>query len=137
MQQHCGERFAARKMLIELSCCSRSLLPASRGPILRSTVPLTSARSKTASSIEICLGDRLGNAIGSSKVLPDQFRRARLEQPSVLEILGLVAKSIEMARCEVGIDVRDHHIHARHRENLGDSATHVSGRMTRCAPSWD
>ena len=76
---------------------------------------------------EICFGDRLGNAIGSSEVLSHQFRRARLEQPSVLEVLGLLAKSIEMTRCEAGIGVHDHHIHARHREDLGDSATHVSG----------
>ena len=75
---------------------------------------------------EICFGDRLGNGIGSPEVLSHQFRRARLEQPSVLEIFGLLAKSIEMARCEEGIGVRDHHIHARHREDLGDSATHVS-----------
>ena len=64
--------------------------------------------------------------LGSSEVLSHQFRRARLEQPSVFEILGLLAKSIEVARCEEGIGVRDHHIHAGHREDLGDSATHVS-----------
>ena len=32
-----------------------------------------------------------------------------------------------MARSKRGIGVDDHHIHARHREDLGDSATHVSG----------
>ena len=76
---------------------------------------------------QIRFGDRLGHAIGGSEVLSHQFRRTRLEQPSVLEVLSLLAKSIEMTRSEGGIGVHDHHIHARHREDLGDSATHVSG----------
>ena len=76
---------------------------------------------------EIRFGYRLGHALGGTEVLSHQFRRARLEKPSVLEILGLPAKSIEMTRCEAGIGVRDHHIQAGHREDLGDSATHVSG----------
>ena len=60
-------------------------------------------------------------------MLSHQLRRTGLEQPSVLEVLSLLAKSLEVTRCEDWIGVHDHHINACHREYLGDSATHVSG----------
>jgi len=38
-----------------------------------------------------------------------------------------LTQSIKMTRSQRGIGINDHYIHARHGEDLGDSAAHVSG----------
>jgi hypothetical protein len=72
---------------------------------------------------EVRFGDRLGNALGARRFRTGSPSPARTALGS--QILGLSAKSLEMARREVG-SRHDHHIHPPSRR-LGRS-THVPGR---------
>ena len=94
--------------------------------ILRRTGPLTSGRSKTASSMRSASATASATLSAARRFFRTSSAEPGSNSPRFSKSSASWRSRSRWRAVTAGIGVRDHHIHARHREDLGDSATHVS-----------